>query len=496
MIAVQAPGPEAVFLRPADWTDARQFLSWRNDPWIVSKGKSNTTVSESEHLAWFSKTLANPERDTFVILVDHEPAGALFFACENKEATISLYLLQPFTGRNLGSAIINQSCQYLFDRRPEIDGILAEILDANPPSLSAFSKAGFEPHATDDNTTILRRPRPQASIEIPHNRPSWDEAEEVAAADAAASGRWVNGPWTKALEDRLKKTAGGNWTSTSSGIAALRLSLQALSIGPGDEVIVPAYSCVALPNAVLAVGAKPVPVDIDDDFNIATAAVLNAVSGKTKAIIAVHTFGIPADIDALKKSHLPVIEDGSHGFPTSDNRWDIQGDLAILSFYATKLFGCGQGGAVMTRSEEQLDRVRDLSSYADKEASPYRDNLGLSEMEAAIAYRQLDKQTHFLSRRRELSQIYLSQFATPSRESTGIFYRFTLTLPNEETLQVLQNHLAENGITAERPVELWNDNPSAAQAYQTTLSLPLFPTLSDADATKVSQLISDFLSHV
>lgn len=464
MITVDVPGPQSVFLRPADATDTLISLKWINDP----------------------------DHDTFVILIDHEAAGRVLFSISGTEATISLYLLKPFTEKGLGPAIIAQACHDLFLRRPNIGQILA----ADPASLKEFQKSGFEKISNNEETISLKLNRPTPSRVIPHNRPTWDEAEITAAADAAASGRWVNGPWTHALEDRLKKTAGGNWTSTSSGIVALRLSLQALSIGPDDEVIVPAYSCVALPNAVLAVGAKPVPVDIDDDFNIATAAVLNAVSGKTKAIIAVHTFGIPADIDALKKSHLPVIEDGSHGFPTSDNYWDIQGDLAILSFYATKLFGCGQGGAVMTRSEEQLDRVRDLSSYADKDASPYRDNLGLSEMEAAIAYRQLDKQTQFLSRRRELSQIYLSKFATPSRNSTGIFYRFTLTLPNEKSLQALQNHLAENGITAERPVELWNDNPSATQAYQTTLSLPLFPTLSDADATKVSQLISDFLSHV
>lgn len=511
MFQVEFQGAPTLCVRPADKSDTLRFFRWRNDPWIVSHGKSKSTVEEAEHVEWFQRALNDPNRFTGVILVDHQPAGGIFFVREDDVATISIYLLKDFVGRGFGTPLIRQCSLKILEIWSNVSAVRAEVLLDNQGSARAFEKAGFTQTGAGEDCLVLHLNRVETPRVIPHNRLTYDFAESAAAADAASSGRWVNGPWQDALENRLGQMAGGSWSATSSGLAALKLALGCLKLEPGDKVIVPAYSCVAVANAVLSLGAEPIAVDISGggNWNLSPGAVVGAVDDRVRAVIVVNTFGQIAPYESLREvTSAPLIEDGSHGFQIRDGgeKWTIQGDLAITSFYATKLIGCGQGGVVMTRDPDQLESVLDHRSYTDKPPSSLRDNLGLSEMEAAIAYRQFDKFHDLLARRRRLAELYEESLAPlrdagllglPARGQDEVFYRYPIVLSEPSDLEKLRAYLALHHIIAERPVELWSsdpaqDFPNAHQAYETLLSIPLYPSLSLDDARTVATTILNF----
>ena len=153
-------------------------------------------------------------------------------------------------------------------------------------------------------------------INIPHNRLTFDAKETNAVLDVIESGHWACGEKVDQLETVLTQIFNRKYAvCVSTGFSALRLALLSLGIKSGDEVIIPAYCCVALVNAILASGGTPIPVDImEGSWNINPYLVDKAINKKTRAIIAVHTFGYPAMIYDLCQMNIPVIEDCAHGF--------------------------------------------------------------------------------------------------------------------------------------------------------------------------------------
>ncbi len=495
-----------VWLRPADVADVRLFFGWRSDPWIISKGKSGRSVPWEEHSDWFEKAVSEEHRRIYVTLVDHQPSGAVFFHREENVISISLYLVKDMTGKGIGAPVISAACQKVAVEWPSATEVRAEILSENRPSLRVFEKAGFEELSNDAGTSIFRwmpNRDNEAKVCIPHNRPVFDQAEISAAADAAASGMWVNGSWTRALEERMSAWKNQPALAVDSGYSALKMALRALELPAGAEVLVPAYSCVALPNAVLSVGAIPIPVDVEaDSGNLSVAAAKSAVTERTAASIAVNTFGRTSDWRELKDAtDAPVIEDGSHGFSIGGS---LTGDLAIMSLYATKLLGCGEGGVVWLANQQQAEIVADLRSYTDKMPSASRENALLSEMEAAIAYRQMDKLEGHIDARRKLAEAYSEAlgslaghgtFSLPTILNDEICYRYVLNCASAEVCDRIQSALAREGVTAERPVEPWLSEqamksfPCAAQHYAVNLSLPVFPSLEIVAIEQISGVI-------
>jgi len=503
MTEVKIENQSSVWLRAADETDMQLFFSWRNDPWIISKGKSGREVSWEEHSVWYEKAIRDRQRCILVILVDHCPNGAVFLHCEDEVVWISLYFLREVSGRGLGAPVISASCRRAIQEWPAAMEVRAEILNSNEPSLKVFDRAGFTRRADDGECSIFTW-APDAKIEqLPHNRPVFNAAEVSAANDAVSSGIWVNGPWSLSLESRFSEWKGSPAIIGDSGSSALRMALRLLEIPAGAEVIVPAYSCVALPNAVLAIGARPVPVDVEaESANICMFSARNAITERSMASIAINTFGRLADSRKLKKATgLPVIEDGSHGFSIGE---PLCGDLAFMSLYATKLMGCGQGGVVWVENDEQKRKVSDFRDYTDKMPSTERENARISEMEAAIAYRQMDKLPAHIEARRRLSEAYSSRlkstadngiFSLPKLSDNEICYRYVLHCATAEIAQHLHKALAADKVTAERPVEPWlteeklQNFPKARRHYEVNLSLPLFPSLDIRAVQRVCQSI-------
>jgi dTDP-4-amino-4,6-dideoxygalactose transaminase/RimJ/RimL family protein N-acetyltransferase len=497
---------ERVRLRRAAPEDARLLFDWRNRPEIVELGSQRRTVTWEEHSAWYASVLQERERLVHVIELDGVASGQIRFDREDeqdRDAVVSVYLLAPHTGKGFGVEALRQGCAEVFACW-QAARVLAFVRADNRASQSGFAKAGFLPIGSDAAVEIpeghvaLVLPRP---ADVPHNRLTHDEQEVAAVTAVVRSGRWAAGPHVAALEDELSAQAGVRGAvCVATGSSALRLALAALGVGEDDEVAMPAYSCVALANAALVLGAKPQARDVrEPDFNLDPSAVA-AGAKKPKAVIAVHTFGVSADIDALART-APVIEDCSHAFGRQQQGKQLGacGKLAILSLYATKLLGAGQGGAVLSDDATLLARVRDLRDYADKLPSALRLNDQMTDLCAAIASVQLQRLPALLAARRERAKRYdralrmhpevLAAAELPAIDEDRVWYRYALTLRQPRARAVVAE-LERRGVHAARPVDEWTADlqtacPVAFRAYESVVSLPLYPSLSEDEQERV-----------
>lgn len=333
---------------------------------------------------------------------------------------------------------------------------------------------------------------------VPHNRLTYGPEEVAAAGAVVASGHWAAGERVAELERRLAGLAGvEHAVCVGSGVAALRLTLLALGVGPGAKVAVPAYSCVALANAALSVGATPVAVDVEErTWNLDPDRVEGAA-----AVIAVHTFGTRARLAPLRGT-VPVIEDCAHAFGLRG--LGSGGDAAILSFYATKLIGAGEGGAVLTGSRRIADAVRAHRDYADQPPDGSRLNDRLNELAAALALCQLDRLGDMLEARARLAARYGRLLASagdalglPVESGDRAWYRYAVEL-HGIAVDAAVAGLARAGVHADAPVFDWRPPGSAApvadRAYATLLSLPLYPTLRDEEQDRVAAALLELVA--
>jgi perosamine synthetase len=207
--------------------------------------------------------------------------------------------------------------------------------------------------------------------------------------------------------------------STASGTAALHLAMVALGLGPGDEVLVPALTFVATANAVRYVGATPVIVDVDpSSYTIDPQCAAAAVTERTRALVAVHLFGHPAEMDAIcalaRRHDLAIVEDAAQalGSRYRDRRCGTLGDIGCFSFNGNKIITAGGGGMVLCDDPERLDRIRRLS-FQGRRAGTYEylhDEVGfnysLSNLHAAIGLAQLEQLEQLVTRRRRVAARY------------------------------------------------------------------------------------------
>lgn len=501
------PGLPILRLRPATFDDAPIVFGWRNHPAIVALGSQNRSVTWEEHRAWFREAIEGSERRIFIIELNGEPSGSVRF--DHKagiEAEVSIYLLPGHEGKGLGLRALRSACEQVC-RSGWAGRIIARILHGNHHSLAAFRKAGFEAAAADDEVDPMHVNLSWSPVAtVPHNRITFGLHEEQAVTQAVRSGQWAGGRLVEELEARFASVAGAEHAmAVSSGVSALRLALLGLRIGAGDAVAVPAYSCVALPNAVLACGATPVPVDVErDTWNISPVALRSAMERepRLRAAIAVHTFGFPADMQGLGSCGVPLIEDCSHGF--GNTAMGRQGHIRILSLYATKLIGAGQGGIILTDDSSAAAHIRDASDYVDKPAAAWRLRETMSAFEAALALCQLDRLPELIAQRQRLAARYNASFAPlclclPPEHPHRVWYRYVLNVSHPA---LIISALAEQHIHAAIPITNWLTAaeqvgvPCSDFAYRHLLSLPLFPMLGEMEQDRVIGAIQAATSNV
>ena len=343
---------------------------------------------------------------------------------------------------------------------------------------------------------------------IPHSRPTLGTEEKRALEEVLESGEIAQGRRVREFEKNFCALLGRRYAvAVSSGTSALHLSLLALEIGRGDEVILPSYTCAALLHAVAAAGARPVVVDIDpEDFNLSMRETRKKIRRRTRAVIIPHAFGRAAAIEELSDAKIAVIEDGTQalGAKVGDCRVGSFGRASVFSFYATKMITTGEGGMVLTNSRRVAQRLQDLRDYDKREKYDFRTNSKMTDLEAAMGIVQLGKLPAFIQRRREIASRYTaalqgSGVLAPAADSRRdpVYYRYVVrvTKKPKDWLRQVRNC----GIDAKEPVfkplhrylNLPDSQfPETTRAMKESCSLPIYPTLSEEACREVLAAIS------
>lgn len=309
----------------------------------------------------------------------------------------------------------------------------------------------------------------------------------------------------------------------ANGTEAIFLSLKALDIGSGDEVITVANTAVPTVSAIDFAGATPVFVDIDDSFNINPKLIEEKITDKTKAIIPVHLYGNPCEINNImqvaKKYDLKVIEDcaQAHGAEYKGKKVGTFGDLSAFSFYPSKNLGAnGDGGMVVTENDELAQKVRLLRNYGfkDRYNSILRGyNSRLDEIQAALLKFKLTKLDLWNERRGEIAQKYEEalkylplKLPVVLHDVKPVFHLFVIKLENQNLRDSFIKYLAEREITAlihyPIPIHLQpaykflgyklGDLPVTEKISGQILSIPIFPELEGTEVDYVIKMIKSF----
>ncbi len=257
-------------------------------------------------------------------------------------------------------------------------------------------------------------------MRVPVNEPLITEAAKNYVADAMETG-WVSsaGPRISEFENAFAKYIGVKHAIfTTSGTSALHVSLRALDIGPGDEVIVPNFTMIASPFSVMYTGATPVFVDIDPETLNTDAALIEAkITERTKAIMPVHIYGLPCDMDPIMEianlHGIPVLEDAAevHGATYKDKKCGSIGTINAFSFYGNKIITTGEGGMITTDDDDLATRARWLKDLAHSPTKRFRhEELGFNyrptNLQAAVGLGQLESIDTLLERKRSMAALY------------------------------------------------------------------------------------------
>ena len=344
------------------------------------------------------------------------------------------------------------------------------------------------------------------------------EAFEEVYAKTAFSG----GPFVQEFEENFAKFIGTKYAiGVSSGTTALHLSMLALGIGPGDEVIMPANTFIATPWGPSHAGATPVFVDCDDKtWQIDASKIEDAITSKTKAVIGVHLYGQPFDIDSVKeicdRHNLFLIEDAAqaHGAKYKGTTVGTYGEMACYSFYPGKNLGaCGEGGGITTNNEIIKDHLHSLRNHGCK-IRYYHDEIGynyrMGGLEGASLNIKLKYIEHWNQKRQEIAKRYLTEIDNSKIQmqyhpdwAKSVFHLFVV-IP--ETKIEFENHLKQNGINPAYhypvPCHLQKayenlgykkgDFPNAEHLADNCISLPMYAELSNENINKVIEATNQY----
>jgi dTDP-4-amino-4,6-dideoxygalactose transaminase len=307
----------------------------------------------------------------------------------------------------------------------------------------------------------------------------------------------------------------------NSGTSALHIALLMLGVGPGDEVVTTPFTFVATSWAISYVGAKPVYVDVDDDtFNLSPKLLERAITPRTKAILPVHLYGHPCDLDPLleiaRKRKLPLVEDAcqAHGAKYKGKTVGTFGAMSCFSFYPGKNLGaCGEGGALVTNDAKLAARARSLREHGST-VRYYHDEVGynyrMEGFQGAVLGVKLKHLAEWTKKRRTIAGTYNDLLAdTPlqlPREAAWAESARHVYVVRHPRRDELKKHLEANGVgcALHYPLPLHlqkcyaslghkaGDFPVAEKAARECLSLPMYPELTDKQVQRVADVIKSF----
>lgn len=381
---------------------------------------------------------------------------------------------------------------------------------------------------------------------LPFSLPEIGDEEINEVADSLRSGWVTTGPKAKKLEadfcvfledETLEAIA------VNSATSGLHLALEALGVGPGDEVIVPTYTFTATAEIVRYLGAKPVMVDVDPNtFNMTAETFEKAITNKTKAVMPVHFAGLACDMDPIlllaKKNGIKVVEDAAHALPTRYKGTMVGAlgsDITVFSFYANKTMTTGEGGMVVTRHLELAKRCKIMrlhgisrdafDRYVSTKPAWFYEVIApgfkynMPDIAAAVGIHQLKRLPGFQVKRQKMSEVYFEAFANlplelpvaAKNEDTHAWHLFPIKIKPEARIERADfiDKMAELGIGCSVhfiPLHLhpyWKDTynlkpemfPVAQRIYEQEVSLPLYTKMTTEDQERVIKAVKQVLGY-
>ena len=374
---------------------------------------------------------------------------------------------------------------------------------------------------------------------LPYCLPLLGQEEIDEVIDSLRSGWVTTGPKVKLFEREFASYVGARHAiAVSSCTAALHIALKALGIGPGDEVVLPTLTFCATANVVVHLGARPVIVDVRDDYQISVESIERALTPKTKAIVPVHYAGQACDLqeilDLARARGIPVVEDAAHaaGCEYSGRKIGTYGQATAFSFYATKNMTTGEGGMITTEDDGLAERMRVLSLhgmsrdawkrytetgswYYEVVEAGYKANM--TDIQAALGIHQLRRLDGFIRRRQQIAATYRGAFSDlpelllpkelPDRNHVYHLYPVQLDVDRLRIdraqfigeLQKARIGASVHFIPLHRHPFYRQlgyepaDFPSAERIYRGLLSLPLYPKMSADDVADVTAAVREIV---
>ena len=379
---------------------------------------------------------------------------------------------------------------------------------------------------------------------LPFALPDIGEEEIAEVVDSMRSGWLTTGPKTKAFEHDFADYIGGGVEAmaVSSATAGLHLALEACGIRAGDEVITSVYTFTSTAEVIRYLGADPVFADIDErTLNISPESIEKAITPKTKAIMPVHVGGLPCDMDAIlaiaKKHGLKVVEDAAHAFPVRYKGRMIgalDSDAAVYSFYATKTITTGEGGMVVTKNKDMVKRIKTMrlhgidrdayDRYTSEKPAWYYEivapgyKYNMSDIMASMGIHQLKKAERMKARRREIAMHYTEALQRlpltlpylPAEDEDNAWHLYPVHIRKDAPI-MRDEFIKQMSFSAKIgcsvhfiPLHLqpyYRDKygltpqmfPCATEAFESEVSLPIYPKMTDEDVEYVIEQIRRIL---
>jgi dTDP-4-amino-4,6-dideoxygalactose transaminase len=347
-----------------------------------------------------------------------------------------------------------------------------------------------------------------------------DDAEEALVLEVLRSGRLAQGPMVARFEEAVRGVTGtAHAVAVSNGTEALMLALRVLDVGPGDEVVLPAFTFVATLNAVLHSGATPRFVDIGEDRCLDPAALADAIGPRTRAVLPVHIYGLPADMDAVRDAigdrHVAVVEDSAQaiGARYGERATGSLGLMGCFSFYATKNITTGEGGAITTDDDGLAARLRMLRNQGQGDRYLYEEpgfNARMTDLQAAVGVAQMGRFDRIVEARRRNAAVLtegltgIEGLGLPAEPAgrVHVYHHYAVRVgpsarrTRDQVVEALHEAGVEAGTHYPRAVYDYDcfkahprvgevRMPEAEALAAEVVSLPVHPSLSEADLAAI-----------
>ena len=369
---------------------------------------------------------------------------------------------------------------------------------------------------------------------IPVNEPLLNGNEKKYLSECIDTG-WISseGSFVQKFEQGMADYVGRNYAvSVTNGTAALEMAIVALGVGSGDEVIMPSFTIISCAQAIVKAGAIPVLIDSEyDSFNMRVEDIEAKITSRTKAIMVVHIYGLPVDINSIlalaKKYKLKIIEDAAemHGQTYNNKKCGSFGDISIFSFYPNKHITTGEGGMLLMDDQvlhEKCKSLRNLGFSTDGSKRFIHEDLGwnlrMTNIQAALGVAQLERIDEFVEKKRWIGNMYqdllqdIDIINLPLKRTSfaeNIYWVFAITLKDKysKTTQKVMKELGERGIGTrpffypmhQQPVFkkmglfVNEDYPNAAKLYERGFYIPSGLALTEAQIQEVSKVMREVL---